>query len=476
MSGGEGASTQSPPPSRSSAALVVLSVAQFTAALEFSIVFVALPSIDRDLQMGTVLAQWVASAYAVMLASWLIVAGRLADRFGAARLFVHAMALFGLTSAVAAAAPTAEVLLAARAGQGLAAALLQPAALGLLQARFIAPVDRRRAFGIWSAAGALGLALGALIGGLLTVLSWRLTFAINIPLVVACAIGAIVWLRHAEHPKPERPIPLRAASLATGTVLALTIGLTAAADRGWSSPETLLGLALAVVLALGVLTHERRAAHVLIDRGLRRAPSLRLGALATALYMASMGSTYYLLTVLFQLVAARDPIATGLAFLPLTISVAFGGPLAQQAMKLRSDTAVLAAGFALGAVGLVGLAITTTSSLAVMTPALVLTGLGNGAVFTTMFVIGTRDTPADHRSSAGALLTTTQYVSSAVALGCLVLVLGAQPTSASTATALALTAALAALGGGIALASPHIIRAEHPPGATAEDDNRGQKT
>lgn len=476
MSGGEGASTQSPPPSRSSAALVVLAIAQFTATLEFSIVFVALPSIDGDLQMGTVLAQWVASAYAVMLASWLIVAGRLADRFGAARLFVHAMVLFGLTSAVAAAAPTAEVLLAARAGQGLAAALLQPAALGLLQARFSAPLDRRRAFGVWSAAGALGLALGALIGGLLTVLSWRLTFAINIPLVIACTIGAIVWLRDTEHPRHEEPIPLRAAALATGAVLATTVGLTAAADRGWSSPETLLGFAFAALLGVGVLTHERRAPHVLIDRDLRRSPSLRLGAVSTAIYMASMGSTYYLLTVLFQLVAARDPLATGLAFLPLTISVAVGGPLAQQAMKHRSDTFVLAAGFALGAAGLFGLAITATSSLAVMAPALILTGLGNGVVFTTMFVIGTRDTPTSHQSSAGALLTTTQYIASAIALACLVLVLGAEPTSTSSATALALTAALAALGSGIAFASPHIIRTGPSSGATADDESWGQNT
>jgi MFS family permease len=475
--GGDGACTSSPPPSRTGPALAVLSVAQFTATLEFAIVFVALPSIDRGLQMGTVLAQWVSSAYAVVLASWLIVAGRLADRFGAARLFVHAMALFSLTSAIAAAAPTAEVLLVARAGQGLAAALLQPAALGLLQARFSAPGDRRRAFGVWSAAGALGLALGALIGGLLTAISWRLTFAINIPLTLACAIGALAWLRDIHHARHDQQIPLLAAGLATCTVLALTSGLTFAAGSGWSSPHTLLALALAVILAGGLLRHERGAHDVLVDRELRRSPSLRLGALATAIYMASMGSTYYLLTVVFQLVAARGPIATGLAFLPLTISVALGGPLAQQAMQRRSEVHVLAAGFALGALGLLGLSLTTTSPLAATAPALVLAGLGNGLVFTTMFVIGTRNTPPHSQSSAGALLTTTQYISSAVALACLVLVLGPSPTTTSSATALALTAALAAAGAGLAVIGQRIDPTDHArPGASSEDDNRGHTT
>lgn len=179
--------------------------------------FVALPNIVRDLQIGSAVAQWVSSAYAVTLASWLIVAGRLADRYGAARLFTMAMLGFALTSGLAAAAPNAEALLIARAGQGLAAALLQPAALGLLQACFPEPARRSRALGVWSACGALGLALGALAGGVLAEISWRCTFAINVPLTVACALGAIIWLRGTPQvattrgsrcwPRPWRPAP-----------------------------------------------------------------------------------------------------------------------------------------------------------------------------------------------------------------------------------------------------------------------------
>lgn len=476
MSGGDGAFTRSPPSSTKNVPLAVLSLAQFTATLEFSIVFVALPSIDRDLQISATLAQWVSSAYAVTLAGWLIVAGRLADRFGPARVFALAMLLFALTSSLAATAPTAEVLLTARAGQGLAAALLQPAALGLLQASFSGAGQRRKALGVWSASGALGLALGALIGGLLTEISWRLTFAVNVPLALACAIGAIGRLRGTPHTRHTQRIPLPAAVLATGAVLALTTGLTFAADIGWSSSATVVALASASLLGAALLAHECRARHVLIDRELRRAPPLRLGALASALYMASMGSTYYLLTLLFQLVGSRSAVETGLAFLPLTVSVTLGGPLAHRAMQQLPQTRVLAGGFALGATGLLGLSLTAAAPVAIMAPALVAAGLGNGLVFTAMFAIGTQNTPARSHSSAGALLTCTQYVASAVALACLVLVLGPEPTLTSSAHALAVTAALAAAGAALALTVGHIVPPATPLQSRTEGVDRGHNT
>lgn len=471
MSSGGGPCTQSPLPSEKPAALAVLSLAQFTATLEFSIVFVALPSIDRDLQISAAFAPWVSSAYAVTLASWLIVAGRLADRFGAARVFALAMLLFALTSGLAAMAPSAAALLIARGGQGLAAALLQPAALGLLQASFSEPGQRSKALGVWSACGALGLALGALVGGLLTVVSWRLTFAINVPLTLACALGGIVWLRSTGQIRHDQRIPLLAAVLATGAVLGLTTGLTFAAETGWSSSATIVGLASGALLGTALLAHERRARRVLIDRELRRLAPLRLGALAAALYMASMGSTYYLLTLLFQLVASRSALETGVAFLPLTLSVTLAGPLAHRAMQRLPQAHVLAGGFVLGATGLLGLSLTAAAPLAIMVPALIVTGLGNGLVFTAMFAIGTQSTPARSRSSAGALLTSTQYLASALALACLVLlVLGPEPTLRSSAHALAVTAALAATGAAVALTLGRTLRARHDAPRLGTDD------
>ncbi|PWV72521.1 Major Facilitator Superfamily protein [Prauserella marina] len=193
---------------RDSAVLFSLSLAQFTTTLEFTIVFVALPSIGDDLSLGAGQLQWVVGAYAVLFGGFLILCGRLSDRFGARRLFLVATVLFGLTSAAGAVAETAVVLLAARAGQGLAAAMLQPAVLGLLQSVFRDEPLRGRAWAVWSAIGASGLGLGALLGGVLTEWSWRLTFAINVPLMAACALGALVWMPPGPARSPVR-IPLR---------------------------------------------------------------------------------------------------------------------------------------------------------------------------------------------------------------------------------------------------------------------------
>src|SRR5262249_23788245 len=162
--------------------LAVLSAAQFLIALDYSIVYIALPSVARDLRLGPTTAQWVISAYALLFAGFLLVGGRLADRIGAGQLFVLAIVLFGAASGAGGAARAAAVLLAARATQGFGAALLQPAILGVIGTTFPAGASRSRALAVWGSVGAAGLAAGAILGGLLTTASWRLTFYVNVPL------------------------------------------------------------------------------------------------------------------------------------------------------------------------------------------------------------------------------------------------------------------------------------------------------
>src|SRR3954470_11258801 len=252
---------------RSSATLAVLSVAQFLIALDYSIIYIALPSIATDLRLGSALAQWVVSAYAVLFAGFLVVGGRLSDRVGPARLFIGAIITFGVASAVGGAARDGTVLLAARGAQGLGAALLQPAILGLIGTTFPAGPQRSKALAVWGSVGASGLAAGAVLGGLLTTASWRLTFVINVPLTVLCAVGALVWVRAGTVGGSAR-IPLRAAVLGTGTVLTLVLGLTLGADRGWLAGPTLVCLVLAVVLFAAFVRNERRAP--LVEPALRR--------------------------------------------------------------------------------------------------------------------------------------------------------------------------------------------------------------
>lgn len=429
-----------------SPALAVLSVAQFLIALDYSIVYIALPSIAGDLRLEPALAQWIVSAYAVLFAGFLVVGGRLSDRLGAKRLFVIAITSFGLASAIGAAAYGATVLLAARGAQGLAAALLQPAVLGLIQATFPAGAARSRALAVWGSVGASGLATGAILGGLLTTASWRLTFVINVPLTLLCAVGAVIWVGADPRTSATR-LPLLASALGTGTVLTLIVGLTSGAES-WAPTSTLVCLGLALVGFIGFVSNENTANSVLIEPALRRLPSLRIGAAATALYMASVGSEFYLLTLLLQTSKGYPPLWAGLAFLPLALMVTAGSTSAGRAVRRLAPATVLIAGFALASVGLLWLSLTLRGDSFVvdLLPGLLLSGFGHGAIYTSMFIIGTRDVPPAHQGMAGALLTTSQYLSGALTVAVLALVLGPSPGDADFRTAFLITTAAATAG------------------------------
>ncbi|MGH3316815.1 MAG: MFS transporter, partial [Nocardioidaceae bacterium] len=199
--------------------MLVLSLAQFLIALDYSIIYIALPSLATDLDIEESVAQWVVSAYAVMFAGFLVVGGRLCDLVGPRRLFVVAVLAFGVASAVGGAASGWTLLLIARGAQGLSAAILQPAVLGLIGWTFPAGASRNRALAAWGAVGASGLAAGVILGGLLTTVSWRLTFYINVPLTLAACLGALLWVPAERGRGDGARLPLVASLLGTSAVL-----------------------------------------------------------------------------------------------------------------------------------------------------------------------------------------------------------------------------------------------------------------
>jgi EmrB/QacA subfamily drug resistance transporter len=430
------------------AVLAVLSVAQFLIALDYSIIYVALPSVAGELDLGPSLAQWIVSAYAVLFAGFLVVGGRLTDRLGPKRLFVVAMVVFGLASAVGGAAADGAVLLLARAAQGIGAALLQPAVLGLIGTTFPAGPARSRAVAVWGSVGALGLAAGVILGGLLATLSWRLVFIVNVPLTLGCALGAALWVGTARDGSRTGRIPLLASVLGTATVLALVLSLTLSADQGWSSTPALVVLALAAVLFLAFLRNETVSPNVLIEPVLRHTRSLRAGAVATALYMASVGSEFYLVTLLLQSLKGYSPLRAGLAFFPLALMVTAGSTTAGRAVRRLSPVTVLLGGFTTAVVGLLWLSLTLhgDSYPVDLLPGLVISGFGHGVIYTSMFIIGTSDVPPEHQGTAGALLTTSQYLSGALTLAVLTLALGLTPDDGNFRTAFLITTAAAVFG------------------------------
>jgi MFS family permease len=434
---------------RQAVALVLVAVAQFLIALDYSIVYLALPSIAASLRIAPALVQWVVSAYAVLFAGFLIVGGRLADRFGPARMFIIAISLFGIASGAGAAAGNGAVLVSARGIQGLGAALLQPAVLGLIGTKFPAGPVRSRALAVWAAVGAAGLAAGALLGGLLTTASWRLTLLVNVPPALLCALGAAVWLGTAEPaPARARRIPLLAAVLGTGTVLTLALFLTFGGDQGWTAPATLACLLLAAALTGWFLRNEATSANVLIEPALRHDGSVRAGAAAAALYMASAGSEFYVLTLLLQTVKHYSPLHAGLAFLPLATMVTAGSTATGRAVRRISPATALTAGFLIALAGLIWLSVTLRGNayLADMLPGLLLSGFGHGAIYTATFIIGSRDVPAVHQGTASALLTTAQYLSGTLTLAMLTLMLGPSRSYPGFTSAFVLLAAAAGAG------------------------------
>ena len=434
--------------STSRAALAVLSMAQFLIALDYSIIYVALPHIADELHIELTFTQWIVSAYAVLFAGFLVVGGRLSDLVGARRLFIVAIVTFGVASAVGGTAGDGSVLLAARGAQGLGAAVLQPAVLALIGTTFPAGPSRNRALAVWGAVGALGLAAGAILGGLLTTVSWRLVFVVNVPLTILCAFGAAVWVTSAgDHPRADR-IPVLASVLGTGTVLALVVGLTLGPGVGWGAAPTSACLGLALVLFLVFLRNERTSPNALIEPVLRETLPLRVGAGATALYMASVGSEFFLFTLLLQSAKGYSPLRTGLAFLPLAVLITVGNTAAGRVVRRYRPGTMLAGGFAVAAVGLLwlGLALHGDSYLVDLLPGLLLSGFGHGLIYTAMFIVGTGDVPTAHQGTAGALLTTSQYLSGAVTLAVLTPVLGRSPHEGDFRTGFLLTAGAAVAG------------------------------
>ncbi|MGO9487461.1 MAG: MFS transporter [Solirubrobacteraceae bacterium] len=332
--------------------LAVCCVAQFMVILDLSIVNVALPSIQSDLGFSSPALQWVVDAYTITFAGFLMLGGRLADYFGQRRIFVAGLVLFSLTSLAGGLAPTQEVLVAARALQGVAGALMAASSLAIITASFPPGPALHRAIGTWAAMNGLGGAAGVLLSGIITeLLSWRWILLINPPIGLACAVVAYGVVRERRRAREARFDLAGALTLTLGQMV-LVFGVVEAGLSGWGSAVALVPIAAGVALLVGfVVIESRLAAAPLIPFRELTAP-LKVANTIVLLFSAALFPMWFISSLYMGQVLGIPPLHIGLVFLPMTIAIGLIATRAGRLVTAFGVRTVLGCGLLMMTVGL----------------------------------------------------------------------------------------------------------------------------
>lgn len=427
--------------------LFLVSAAQFTLQLDFSIVNVALATIQREFGVSAVDLQWIVTGYALPFGALLLLGGRLGDLTGHRRLLVSGLGLFGVTSLLAGLAPDSGVLIAARFAQGASAALVAPMALATIADLFPDGPGRARALGIFQGATAAGASAGIVLGGILTQYAgWRAIFLVNPPVIVVLAWAMLRLLPRDPGRRPARAgaaggLDVAGAVLVTASVAALIYGLSQGQQRGFAAPVTVAALVAAAALAVAFVAAERRVPAPMVPVRVLAGPARR-AALFTMFLVASVVVGYvYFVTLYMQKALHFSALRAGLGLLPATLTVLVTSTWLARRLVARFGTrAVMVAG--LVSVGLGQLSLTQLSasgSYAVnVLPGVLLTSFGMGLLFPTIAVSVTAGVEPGDRGLAGGLLAAAQQVGMAVGLAVLATVAAAGSRAATGSAAAAL--------------------------------------
>lgn len=433
------------------AILAIIVLTYVMIVLDISIVLTALPRIQTGLGFSEEGLSWVSTAYTLCFGGFLLLGARAGDLLGRRRMFLIGLGVFGAASLVIGLAQSPPVLIAARALQGIGAAILAPSALALLQVTFPAGPERMRAISFYAAAAGVSASVGLVLGGILAdMVSWRAGFFLNIPVSLAMALAARRYVKETERQHSTLDIP--GAMTSTLGIGALVYGMIRSASAGWHDMGTIVALVCGMVLLAGFVQLQRRARHPLIPLSLFASRERSGAYLARMLFLGANVSFYFFMAQYLQQVLGMSATATGLAFLPTTV-VNFVAALSVPRLMTRFGRGpVLVFSLLTSLVGFAGLSHITPDSgfwIGVIVPMTIL-GFGQGAALAPLTEAGMADVEDHHAGAASGVVNVAHQVGSSLGLAVLV-------SAAAGASGIAARTAAAMTGGTVLIALTIVV-------------------
>ena len=409
-------------PRRSWVVLALALAAQVLVVLDISIVNTALPSIGRDLHLDGSAMQWVVTAYLMMSGGGLLFGGRIADLLSRKWVFLTGLAVFTVASIASGFANGATELIAARAGQGLSAALLTPAALSIIMTTYSGK-QRRLGLTLWGAVGSLGVAAGVLLGGALTTWAgWQTIFFINAPIGAVALVAGLKVIPAATTARVTfRQFDVAGAATVIGSLASLIYGLGATEQHGWLSAQVLVAFAASAALATAFKLREAKAASPLVPQHTWKVKSLVSGTAVMLGVTGILVGTVFLTSIFVQTVMGYSAIQAGVAFVPFALAITVGTVVARHALAHGTPRTVAALGLVVVASGAILLAQASAGSgfATGILPGLVVIGLGVGLVFAPVSVSAMAGIPTQHAGMASGFLMTGHEVGAALGVAVL---------------------------------------------------------
>jgi EmrB/QacA subfamily drug resistance transporter len=411
--------------------LGAVSFALFMIMLDNTIVNVALPSIGRGLGITVSQLEWVVNAYTLTFAVLMLTGGRIADLYGRRLVFAAGLTLFTLSSLACGLAPHAGALVAARSFQGAGGALMMPATLSIITAAFSAE-ERGTAIGIWAGVSGSALAIGPLLGGLLTEhVGWRWIFFVNVPIGVVALAAAFLLIDETRARDAEGRLDLRGLLTSAAGLLALVYALIEANRYGWSSWTILALFAGAAVLLTGFVVVERHASGPMLDLRLFRKRTFAGANIAALLVSLAMFGIFFFVSLYMQNILGYTPVHTGVVFLPMTVLVVVSAPVAGKVTDLIGPRWPITVGMLLLTVALLTFSrLGIHASFTDLLPGMIIGGIGMGTAMGPMTTAALSTAPVDQAGVVSGVITTSRQVGGSLGIA----VMGAIVAASETVT------------------------------------------